>query len=320
MPTKALEGGPQGVAALAAAVDLGKALQLTNMDLDSLADEHALPQSEEALAAKAAAKAARRGGSVASLRRPGELRAGCASCSCLDGFGLGCGAAAAAGQGEEDVAAEAAAAAAVGGGAQQGCWPCRQQQPLPARSSSAGSQASVQQEGVHWRQLVTGLTPAASQEVAADAAAGGPLAAVKELAAAALPVKAAALGAAGTVATGVVTAVALSPVGKAAVGATELAGAAAGGVAAAVAAATSGAGQAAAGEPQLERLTTAISELTMRSALSHPDDLVLDEGSGAWVQLALAGSGGGGGGGGGGRRRPEQRLDLSLEPPESRGA
>ena len=80
VPSKALPGGAQGVEALAAAVDLGKGLQLTHMDLDSLRDPKRLPQLAEALAARAAAQRSRRAGGGRSLAQPQlrglQLRAG----------------------------------------------------------------------------------------------------------------------------------------------------------------------------------------------------------------------------------------------------
>ncbi|PRW55924.1 alpha beta-hydrolase [Chlorella sorokiniana] len=63
VPSKALLGGAQGVAALEAAVDLGKALQLTNMDLESLRDPAKLPELSEVLAAKREAQRRSRAGS-----------------------------------------------------------------------------------------------------------------------------------------------------------------------------------------------------------------------------------------------------------------
>ena len=64
VPSKALPGGGQGVAALEASVDLGKALQLTNMDLESLRDPARLPELSEALAAKQAVRLRTRAGSA----------------------------------------------------------------------------------------------------------------------------------------------------------------------------------------------------------------------------------------------------------------
>lgn len=80
VPSKALPGGPQGVAALKAAVDLGKALQLTNMDLESLRDPGKLPQLSEALAAR---QAARRSRAASTRRLSRSLSRGSASFSLL---------------------------------------------------------------------------------------------------------------------------------------------------------------------------------------------------------------------------------------------
>lgn len=56
VPSKTQPGGAEGVERLAAAVDLGKALVLSNMDLESLQSKERAPEMLEVLAARAARK------------------------------------------------------------------------------------------------------------------------------------------------------------------------------------------------------------------------------------------------------------------------
>lgn len=267
-PTKALPGGPEGVEALAAAVDLGKYLQLTNMDLESLRDEKALPQSSEARAAKEEALARREAGS-------GKFGSGGAatwwSCSCLGGGSCGgCGSCASCGDGALDVKVAGAAGAVEGGEP-----PSPTAQPREGGETPSPSPQQRAKRQWHWRRqqrldlspppeppeqpepIHVMRFPTMRQLMGRQQAGNGhdaPGSAESDMPAAT---------AANAAAANVAAADAAAPLGGAA-GSSRL----------------------------LLRQASILSHVSMHSALSHPDNIVLEGSTGEWLQLATSATSG----------------------------
>lgn len=185
VPSKALPGGPQGVATLKAAVDLGKALQLTHMDLESLRDPSKLPQLSEALAARQAARRSRAGStrrqpsrSLSSVRLS-LLPACCDSGPAVEG---GHEEHTAGGMADEGFEARRRGWRCCGGAAPQQQQAAARGSGSEASSAAAAAQEQQEQGGEKRMQLVECAAPvlvaAAETAAAADvaAAAGTPAA------------------------------------------------------------------------------------------------------------------------------------------------
>ena len=299
MPSKALPGGAQGVAALEAAVDLGKALQLTNMDLESLRDPARLPELSEALAAKQAARLRTRAGSA---RRQLSRSMSCGNASflpaCCDSRP------AVVGGGEQS---RASVMEAEGMEAPRGWWCCgaAPQQPATAARSdgringtaaTAQQQQEQEQQGQQQQQQQGQPPPQQQQEQQQDGEGRGEV----QLAEHSTPPPATpGAAAAGSAAADRSLSRQRSFVhvkrfstlllrSSRAAGGTSRGNADAGG-----GERTGPQGAAAGAQPE------AVPELLpLHSALSHPDSIVLDE-SGSWVRLPAAGSSSSAAGGGG---------------------
>lgn len=303
VPSKALPGGAEGVEALAAAVDLGKALQLTNMDLDSLRDPKRLPQLAEALATRAATQRAKAASGRRSLRRS-------VSCGGSSFVPACCGGPpAVVGAGEDSRAEEMAAEGVV---ADRPWWCCfgAPQQPEAAARSSAGAAAKAArhrqgQQPDRDGQQVQQAPPSLQQQSVPDAAAMAEAGTAAEMPSTAArpersPGKQRSLVHIKRFSTLLLRGSKSAARGSLGSGAAlELAE---------VGGQPAGQPGAAAGPPE--------EPLSLQSALSHPDSIVADE-SGSWVYLSDAADGSGSAAGPGrapsmqraGSRRPA-RLDL----------